>query len=186
MAKDEDSLGLLAQYRGRVLLLSIKLSVAFVAAVILVLGLLGCTADPPRVVYQDVVDFWVTPVKASEPDYPFYYLGERPYFVVENYNRASGHSFDHDAPTMLRAGIVLKDGTTIRLEFSEEWPGDCVLVYVDPPGKKPEPLEAGRPAVSQEDTPYEAKAPGLAVTVFNIAGQHMNPGISGPWLWPRD
>jgi hypothetical protein len=185
VAKGEDSLGLLARYQGRVHFLLIKLSVAFTAAVTLTLGSLACTADPPRIVYQDVVDFWVTPVKASELDYPFYYLGERPYFVVENYNRASGHSFDHGAPTMLRAGIALKDGTTVRLEFSKEWPEDCLLVYVDPPGRKPEPLETRQLAVSQEDTPYEAKAPGLAVLVFNIAGQHINPEILGPWLWPR-
>jgi hypothetical protein len=172
----------LARRRAYGLVLSIGLS-AMLASVTLVSG--GCTADPPRVVYDDVVDFWVTPAMASEPGYPFYHLGERPYVLVEQYNQASGHSFDHNSPVMLRAGIVLKDGTTIRLEFSEEWPEDCVLVYVDPPGKSPQPLGSGQPAVPQGETPYEAKAPALAITVFNTVGQHLHPDILGPWLWPR-
>lgn len=96
-----------------------------------------------------------------------------------------GVPFDHEAPVKLRAGMVLKDGTTIRLEFSDEWPEDCFLVYLDPPGKEPEPLTAERQATaSQTEMPYEANAL-LARVVNDPVAQHLDPAIRGLWLWPR-
>lgn len=163
----------------------VRCCLAIIAIGALTMGTIGCAADPPRIARESVAGFWVTPAKMDEPDYPFYRLGGRPRLLIEMYNRASGHSFNHEGSVRLRAGFVLQDGTTIRLEFSDQFPRDCLLVYLDPPGAKTEPLYAGQPGTAPlGKTQYEVKSPGLAALVYNLAGQHIDPEIVGPWLWP--
>jgi hypothetical protein len=98
----------------------------------------SCTQDlpdPPRIAYEDVVDLWATPPRPSEPEAPYYRLGEAPYYVVATYNEASAHSFDHSAAVTIRAWLLLKDGSSVRLDFSPEFPDGCFLVTVLPVGR---------------------------------------------------
>lgn len=105
----------------------------------LALTTLACAADPLRITYEDVVDFWMMLVESGEPDYPHYHLYERPYYVVDCYDHASSRSFEHEIPAKLRAGIVLEDGATVRLELWVSGPKTaywCTSIYA---AKSPNP-----------------------------------------------
>ena len=141
----------------------LRAAVLVLLAGLLALAVFGCEKAPPQVRLGDVVDFWV-----PDHDGGSYHPKGPLDSVVASYDTASGHSFDSDTTPDFFAEMVLRGGTIIQLQFSSQFPADCVLVSV-----------TSAPTAAAADVPwagtwYHARAPGLLKALRELVGSRLD------------